>query len=102
MTASDPLNAVVPGWWQQLLSAQRREIRRILAEVLVMRGMMPLLMKARNGGHWTPDEKEEIVIHLRRMAHLSPYLLVLMLPGSVFLLPAYAWWLDRRRLNRQD
>lgn len=102
MTASDPLNAVVPGWWQQLLSSQRREIRRILAEVLVMRGMMPLLMKARNGGHWTPEEKEEIVSHLRRMAHLSPYLLVLMLPGSVFLLPAYAWWLDRRRLNRQD
>ena len=102
MTASDPLNAVVPGWWQQLLSAQRREIRRILAEVLVMRGMMPLLMKARNGGHWTLEEKEEIISHLRRMAHLSPYLLVLMLPGSVFLLPAYAWWLDRRRLNRQD
>ncbi|MFZ2265984.1 MAG: hypothetical protein WAV95_00245 [Azonexus sp.] len=102
MTASDPVNAVVPGWWQQLLSTQRREIRRILAEVLVMRGMMPLLMKARNGGHWTPEEKEQIVGHLRRMAHLSPYLLVLMLPGSVFLLPAYAWWLDRRRLNRQD
>jgi hypothetical protein len=102
VTASDPLNAVVPGWWQQLLSAQRREIRRILAEVLVMRGMMPLLMKARNGGHWTLEEKEEIISHLRRMAHLSPYLLVLMLPGSVFLLPAYAWWLDRRRLNRQD
>jgi hypothetical protein len=102
VTASDPLNAIVPGWWQQLLSSQRREIRRILAELLVMRGMMPLLMKARNGGHWTPDEKEEIVSHLRRMAHLSPYLLVLMLPGSVFLLPAYAWWLDRRRLNRQD
>jgi hypothetical protein len=102
VTASDPLNAIVPGWWQQLLSSQRREIRRILAELLVMRGMMPLLMKARNGGHWTPEEKEEIVCHLRRMAHLSPYLLVLMLPGSVFLLPAYAWWLDRRRLNRQD
>lgn len=102
MAANDPVDAVVPGWWQQLLSSQRREIRRILSELLVMRGMMPLLMKARNGGHWTPQEKEEIVGHLRRMAHLSPYLLVLMLPGSVFLLPAYAWWLDRRRLNRQD
>lgn len=67
-----------------------------------MRGMMPLLMKARNGGRWTPQEKAEIVRHLRRMAHLSPYLLVLLLPGSVFLLPAYAWWLDRRRLNRRD
>jgi hypothetical protein len=102
MAGVDPVEAVVPGWWQQLLSSQRREVRRILAELLVMRGMMPLLMKARNGGHWTPEEKEEIIGHLRRMAHLSPYLLVLMLPGSVFLLPAYAWWLDRRRLNRQD
>lgn len=101
MAGSDPFQAVVPGWWQQLLSSQRREIQRILAELLVMRGMMPLLMKARNGGHWTPEEKEEVVGHLRRMAHLSPYLLVLMLPGSVFLLPVYAWWLDRRRINRQ-
>jgi len=102
VAGNDPIGAVVPGWWQQLLSSQRREMRRILSELLVMRGMMPLLMKARNGGHWTPEEKDEIIGHLRRMAHLSPYLLVLMLPGSVFLLPAYAWWLDRRRLNRQD
>jgi len=102
MAGLDPVEAVVPGWWRQLLSSQRREVRHVLSELLVMRGMMPLLMKARNGGQWTPAEKEEIVGHLRRMAHLSPYLLVLMLPGSVFLLPAYAWWLDRRRLNRQD
>ncbi|MBS1160479.1 MAG: hypothetical protein H6R15_2898 [Proteobacteria bacterium] len=85
-----------------MLSSQRRETRRILAELVTMRGIMPLLMKARNGGHWTPAEKEEILNHMRRMAHLSPYLLALLLPGSVFLLPAYAWWLDRRRLNRSD
>ncbi len=102
MAAGDPVEAVVPAWWQQMLTSQRREAQRILAELLAVRGMMPLLMKARNGGHWTPEEKEEIVSHLRRMAHLSPYLIALMLPGSVFLLPAYAWWLDRRRLNRQD
>ena len=102
MADSDPVEAVVPGLWQQMLSSQRREARRILAELLAMRGMMPLLMKARNGGSWTPEEKEEIVSQLRRMAHLSPYFLVLMLPGSIFLLPAYAWWLDRRRLNRSD
>lgn len=64
------------------------------------RGLMPLLMKGRNGGQWTADEKEEILAHLRRMAHLSPYLIALLLPGSIFLLPAYAWWLDRRRLDR--
>lgn len=102
MTANDPIDAVVPRWWQQVLSSQRREIRRVLAELLSMRGFMPLLMKVRNGGYWTSDEKDEIVRHLRRMAHLSPYLLFLLLPGSVFFLPVYAWWLDRRRLTRRD
>ena len=69
---------------------------------MATRGMMPLLMKARNGGQWTATEKEELLGHLRRMAHLSPYLLFLLLPGSMLLLPIYAWWLDRRRLQRQD
>lgn len=92
----------MPGWWQQMLSTQRREARRVLVELMATRGMMPLLMKARNGGHWTPAEKEEILGHLRRMASLSPYLIALVMPGSVLLLPAYAWWLDRRRLNRGD
>ncbi|HZX31156.1 MAG TPA: hypothetical protein VFF03_07370 [Rhodocyclaceae bacterium] len=65
-----------------------------------VRGLMPLLMKARNGGRWTPEEKVELLTHLRRVAHLSPYLLMLLLPGSVIFLPAYAWWLDRRRNRR--
>lgn len=96
------LASALPGWWRQMLSSQRREARRILGELMETRGMMPLLMKARNGVAWTPAEKEELLGHLRRMAHLSPYLIVLLLPGSVLLLPAYAWWLDRRRLKRQD
>lgn len=95
-------SVALPGWWQQLVLSQRREIRRILSELMVTRGMMPLLMKARNGGQWTSVEKEELLGHLRRMAHLSPYLIVLALPGSILILPAYAWWLDRRRLNRGD
>jgi len=94
--------AVLPGCWQQLLSTQRREMQRIVAELMVTRGMMPLLMKSRNGGSWTPAEKEELLGHLRRMAHLSPYLIALLLPGSVLILPVYAWWLERRRLNRRD
>jgi hypothetical protein len=63
---------------------------------------MPLLMKARNGSQWTPDEKVELIRHLRRMVRLSPYLIVLLLPGSILLLPVYAWWLDRRRLRRHE
>ena len=93
---------VVPAFWQQLWSAQRRETQRVLGELMATRGMMPLLMKARNGGQWTPAEKEELIGHMRRMAHLSPYLIALAMPGSVLLLPLYAWWLDRRRINRGD
>lgn len=93
---------VLPAWWQQLMSSQRREVRRVIAELMVTRGMMPLLMKVRNGGQWTPAEKEEVLGHMRRMAHLSPYLIALVMPGSILLLPAYAWWLDRRRLRRDD
>lgn len=92
----------LPVWWRQLVFSQRREICRILRELASTRGMMPLLMKARNGKQWSREEKIEILGHLRRMAHLSPYLIALLLPGSVLLLPAYAWWLDRRRLRRGE
>lgn len=92
----------LPVWWRQVLSSQRREVRRVLAELMATRGVMPLLMKVRNGEQWSPAEREELLGHLRRMAHLSPYLIALVLPGSVILLPAYAWWLDRRRVKRPD
>lgn len=92
---SERAEIALPAWWQQIVSSQRREARRILAELIATRGLMPLLMKTRNGGHWTPAEKEEILGHLRRMAHLSPYLIALLLPGSMLFLPAYAWWLNR-------
>jgi hypothetical protein len=93
--------AVAPNWWRQLLSSQRREARRVLTELLSMRGLMPLLMKTRNGGHWSVEERVELLAHLRRLSHLSPYLLFLLLPGSALLLPLYAWWLDRRRTRRR-
>lgn len=91
-----------PGWWRRLFDVQRREAERVKSELATVRDLVPLLMKVRNGGSWTPEEKLEIVAHMRRMAHLSPYLLAMILPGSVILLPIYAWWLDRRRHARED
>ena len=102
MVAGNRLAVALPGWWRQMLLTQRREVQRVLGELVATRGIMPLLMKGRNGGHWTPAEKEELLVHLRRMAHLSPYMIALLLPGSVLILPVYAWWLDRRRLRRGD
>ncbi len=101
MTGGNKVVAL-PVWWRQVMSSQRREVRRVLAELIATRGVMPLLMKVRNGEQWTLAEREELLGHLRRMAHLSPYLIALVLPGSIILLPAYAWWLDRRRIKRPD
>ncbi len=86
----------------RLLASQKRQAREFVADVLRMRGLMPLLMKNRNGGTWSRAEKAELIIQLRILSRVSPYLLFLLLPGSALLLPAYAWWLDRRRKPRAD
>lgn len=74
-----------------------RERRYLASEFAQVAGLMPLLMKRRNGQHWTPEDRAQLVRHLRRLSHLSPYLAVLILPGGLLMLPALAWWLDRRR-----
>ena len=83
-----------------LCDLKEREKKRLLAEILEIRGLMPLLMKPRNKQLWTSDELEELRIHLRRLSVIRPYLTVFTLPGSSLILPALAWCLDRRR-NRQ-
>ena len=87
-------------WLRGFAAAQQRERLRITAEFIQVRGLMPMLMKRRNGGQWSSEEKCELRAQLRSLSHLSPYLLILLLPGSFFLLPLLAWWLDRRRLRR--
>ncbi|MDP1526973.1 MAG: hypothetical protein Q8M20_14255 [Rhodocyclaceae bacterium] len=86
---------------RDMLEAQQRERQQITRELAKIKGLMPLLMKRRNGGRWTVDERHELIGQLHAMAYLSPYLFVLALPGSVLFLPALAWWLDRRRQNRE-
>jgi len=80
----------------------RRRRYRLINAITEMTGLMPLLMKQRNGAKWTPQEKRRLHGRLRRLARLSPILILLLLPGSVLLLPVYAWWLDRRRKRRTD
>jgi hypothetical protein len=76
-----------------------RERKYVLGEVVQVTGLMPLLMKPRNKQKWTPEDKRQIVDHLRRLSMVSPYLAVMVMPGSFVVLPALAWWLDRRRQN---
>jgi Ser/Thr protein kinase RdoA (MazF antagonist) len=86
--------------YRSICDLTEREKKHLLHEILQIRGLMPLLMKPRNKQMWSPEDKEELRMHLRRLSSISPYLIVLALPGSFLMLPALAWWLDRRR-NRQ-
>ena len=88
------------GTLSRLVASQKHQARALLTDIIRIRGLMPLLMKNRNGGLWTAREKAELQAQLRILSRVSPYLLFLLLPGSAFLLPVYAWWLDRRRKPR--
>jgi len=74
-----------------------REKRYLVAEFSQVKGLMPLLMKPRNQQHWTAEDRAQMTHHLRRLSRVSPYLVVLVMPGGFIMLPALAWWLDRRR-----
>ena len=81
---------------------QTRERIRLGQEMRQMRGLMPLLMKQRNGYHWTPEDIRQIKAQLRNLMHLSPYLTLAVMPGGFFVLPFLAWWVDKRRQKRED
>jgi hypothetical protein len=76
---------------------QARERKFLLSEIVQVKGLMPLLMKPRNKQRWSTEDKAELRDHLRRLSHISPYIAVMILPGSFLMLPLLAWWLDRRR-----
>lgn len=100
MSGDEPGRARL-GLLAHLVASQRSQAKVLVGDFVRMRGLMPLLMKHRNGGNWTREEKAELLNQLRILSRVSPYLLLLLLPGSVLLLPAYAWWLDRRRRPRR-
>ena len=99
---SGGLRARFAGAFTSLRGLEERERKHLLAEVLKTKGLMPLLMKYRNGQWWTSEERAELRVHFRRLSHLSPYLVVVVLPGAPLTLPLLAWWLDRRRQKRRS
>ena len=82
------------------IGAREREF--LVNEITQVRGLMALLMKQRNRRRWTAEDKAELARHLKRLWKLSPYLVVIALPGGLLMLPILAWWLDRRQRNRDD
>jgi len=93
-----PLRA--PKTLVRALELAERERKFLLAELVQVKGLMPVLMKRRNKQQWSPEDLAEIRAQLQRISNLSPYLVVIVMPGGFAMLPALAWWLDRRRQRR--
>lgn len=87
---------------RSLSAYSTRERQFLLSEMVKVKGLMPLLMKPRNKQRWSAEDKAALLVHLKRLSQLSPYLVVVVMPGGFFLLPALAWWLDRRRTRARN
>lgn len=85
---------------KKLYMVAERERKYLVTELSQVRGLMPLLMKPRNKQNWSAEDRLELGIHMRRLQRMSPYIAVMVLPGGFAMLPALAWWLDRRRGQR--
>lgn len=84
-----------------MVAGNSREKNRLRVEMAEIKGAVRLLMKQRNGGQWTAQERQELKRVLRSFSSVSPYLLIWVLPGSVLILPFLAWLLDTRRKRRK-
>ena len=89
-----------PEWFCSFMASNTREKRRFRDELVHMKGAWPLLMKQRNGGTWTVDDKVKLKTMVRSASSVSPYLLIWAIPGSMILLPFLAWFLDKNRKRR--
>lgn len=85
---------------RRAIELAERERKYLLAEMVQVKGLMPVLMKRRNKQQWTREDMAEIRAQVRRLQKLSPYLVVIVMPGGFAVLPVLAWWLDRRRGRR--
>lgn len=86
--------------WVNVRSMQETQRLYIYNELSHARGLIPILMKRRNGEKWSGEERELLLRNLRALSNLSPYLVPILMPGGVLMLPLIAWWIDRRRKGR--
>ena len=87
--------------WKSMRSINESHYVSISNELNQVRGLVPLLMKRRNGGQWSVEERAILLRDLRALSSLSPYLIPILMPGGIFMLPLVAYLMDRRRKQRK-
>ena len=83
-------------------SMQENHRLYIRNELSQARGLIPILMKHRNGEQWSIEDRTILLRDLRTLSNLSPYLIPLLMPGGILMLPLIAWWMDQRRKGRKN
>ncbi|MGE4111754.1 MAG: hypothetical protein AB7E73_13730, partial [Burkholderiales bacterium] len=63
--------------YHSFLNLSQREKQYLIGELQQARGVMPILMKQRNGQRWTREDRRLLREHLERLSRLSPYLVLL-------------------------
>ncbi len=86
--------------WSNVCLMQDRHRTYIRSELSQVRGLIPILMKHRNGENWSTEERILLQRDLRALSNLSPYLVPLLMPGGFVMFPLLAWWLDNRHNRR--
>jgi hypothetical protein len=86
--------------WQSVRSMQESHRLYIRNELSQTRNLIPILMKHRNGEQWSIEDRTILLRDLRTLSNLSPYLIPLLMPGGILMLPLVAWWMDQRRKGR--
>lgn len=89
-----------PVWVSSMAAGNSREKNRLRGELAQIKGALTLLMKQRNGGTWSVEDRQELRKLMRSITSVSPYLLIWVVPGSMLILPFLAWHLDTRRKRR--
>jgi hypothetical protein len=88
--------------WANVRSVHDNQRLYIRTELSQVHGLIPILMKRRNGGQWSEEERAMLLRNLHALSNLSPYLIPLIMPGGILMLPLFAWWLDCRRKEREN
>ncbi len=88
--------------WASVRSVHDTQRLYIRTELSHVHGLIPILMKRRNGGQWSAEERAMLLRNLRALSNLSPFLIPLIMPGGILMLPLLAWWLDCRRKKRES
>ena len=82
---------------RKLHAVSGRERDYLVAEVVQLRGLMPLLRRSGASRQISAPDRAELGTHLRRVSILSSYLLITLVPGTLVVLPLLVWWRNRGR-----